>query len=96
MNPIKRVKEMDHPVSTVDMILKEVVWWTNGIIAVPVITLLAAMLPGDMINANTVGAVALIVMFVVLDLMITVPCVIGRRKIRRAHEIPDPVLRSVK
>jgi ABC-type methionine transport system permease subunit len=70
-----------------DKILKEVVWWTNAIIAVPVLFLLAALVPGDRVHGNVVGSLASLIMLGILSAAITLPCVFARRKIAAASAV---------
>lgn len=70
----------NHP-ARLDKIAREIIWWTNAIIAIPVIYLAAGLVPGDRVHVNTVGAVAMLVMLAVLDAAISLPCMLWRRKI---------------
>lgn len=75
-----------------DRALKGTIKWTLMITAVPVILLVAAMLPGDPVNVNMIGAIALIFGLGVLDAVIILPCVLWLRKIDRP--VLPPVRRT--
>ncbi len=84
------MKIISNTVSPLDRIMKEIVWWTHALVSVPLIYLTAGLLPGDNINLNVIGSLVMIITFVVIDLVITVPCTAWRRKIRK------PVLAPVR
>jgi hypothetical protein len=76
------VKINTNPGTTrLDKIMKEIIWWTIALSSVPLILLGAALVPGDKIDVNTVGAVTLIVLTLALDAVIILPCLRWRRKI---------------
>jgi hypothetical protein len=75
-----------------DKTMKEIVVWTHALTCVPLIYFGAGLVPGDRVNLNVLGSVVMIVVFVALDLMITVPCSAWRRRIRRP--VLAPVRRS--
>jgi hypothetical protein len=76
-----------------DKTLKEVVWWTHALVALPLIYLGAGLVPGDRVNLNVIGSLIIMAVFVALDLAITVPCSAWRRKIRNGPVLA-PVHRS--
>lgn len=76
-----------------DKTMKEIIWWTHALTALPLIYFTAGLVPGDRVNLNVIGSVFMIAVFVALDLMITVPCSAWRRRIRRP--VLAPVRRSM-
>lgn len=71
-------------------IMKEIRWFTHAITAVPLLYLVASLLPGDKIGFNVIGTFGMIVILVVLNLVITVPLTLWIRKISK------PVLAPVR
>ena len=87
MNSTRNVRRLDKTMT-------EVIWWTHALISLPLIYFTAGLVPGDTVNLNVIGSVFMITTFVVLDLMITGPCYLWRRKINRP--VLSPVRRNVR
>lgn len=71
-------------------VMKEIRWFAHFITAVPLLYLVASLLPGDKIGFNVIGTLGLIVILVVANLVITGPLTIWIRKINK------PVLAPVR
>lgn len=75
-------------------VMKEIVWWTHAVVGLALVIPVAGLVPGDAVNLNVIGSIGLIVMLVALDLVITVPCYVWRRKIANGPTGLKPVTRT--
>ena len=64
-------------------IMQEIRWFTHFLVAVMLVIPVAGLVPGDAVNLNVIGSLALIVMLVVADLVITVPITLWIKKLNR-------------